>query len=42
MKAKRIQLHLLILLPKQKTQKIYDTTQMLKYVFIRDIKKEPS
>lgn len=41
MKATCIQLHLSILLPKQKAENFYDTTQMLKYVFISDIKKEP-
>lgn len=41
MKATRIQLHLSKLLPKQKALNFYDTTQMLKYVFILDIKKGP-
>jgi hypothetical protein len=41
MKATRLQLHLSIPLPKQKAQNFYDTTQMVEYVFISDVKREP-
>jgi hypothetical protein len=41
MKATQLQLHLSITLPKQKAQNFYDTTQMVEYVFISDVKREP-